>query len=167
MFNPRTNHEANGPANRFWPRFAVAAFVIVLGLAVCTGTAFSQDAQGQQGPPPQGSDMGGQMGGPGGHHQMPSVDDQLKHMTKKLNLTDEQQPKVKAILDDQHAKMEALHNDSSVEMQDKFVKMREIHENSSTQIKALLTPDQQKKFDEMQKEHHDHMGHQDPPPPSN
>jgi periplasmic protein CpxP/Spy len=147
--------------NQVCSRLAAAAFIVVMALAISTGTAFSQDDQ--QAPPAQG----GEMGHGGGHHQMPSADEQLKHMTKKLDLTADQQPKIKAILDDQHAKMEALHNDSSMSREDKFPKMREIHENSNTQIKAVLNEDQQKKFDKMQQEQHDRMGHQGPPPPSN
>jgi periplasmic protein CpxP/Spy len=149
--------------SQIYSRMAAAAFIVVMAFAISTGTAFSQDDQ--QAPPPA---PGGEMGGHGGaHRQMPSTDEQLKHMTKKLDLTADQQPKVKAILDDQHAKMEALHNDSSMSREDKFPKMREIHENSNTQIKAILTDDQQKKFDKMQEEQHDRMGHQGPPPPSN
>jgi Spy/CpxP family protein refolding chaperone len=149
--------------NQVCLRLAAAAFIAVMSLTICTGMAFSQDEQPTP-PPAQGGEMGGHGGG---HRQMPSVDEQLKHMTKKLDLTADQQPKIKAILDDQHAKMEALHNDSSMSREDKFPKMREIHENSATQIKAVLNEDQQKKFDKMQEEQHDRMGHQGPPPPSN
>jgi periplasmic protein CpxP/Spy len=146
-----------------WSRLAAAAFIVVVALAISTGTAFSQDDQ--QGPPPaQGSEMGGHGGG---HRQMPTVDEQLKHMTKKLDLTADQQPKIKAILDDQHAKMEALHNDTSVAREDKWSKMGEIRQGSDTQIKAVLNEDQQKKFDKMRQEQQEHMGHQGPPPPSN
>jgi periplasmic protein CpxP/Spy len=162
MLNPRIDQKAS--ASRLWSRLAVGAFAIVLGLAISTGTVFSQDDQGAP-PPPQGSEMGGH--GPGGHHQMPNVDEQLQHLTKKLNLSDDQQAKVKAVLEDQHTKMEALRNDSSIAREDKFGKMREIHESSNTQIKAVLNDDQQKKFDKMQQEQHDHMGHQGPPPQSN
>jgi protein CpxP len=162
MSHTRIDHQAKKPKAGLWSRLAAAAFIVVMSLAICTGTAFSQDDQ-QAPPPAQGSEMGGH----GGHHQMPSVDEQLKHMTKKLDLTADQQPKIKAILDDQHAKMEALHNDSSVAREDKWSKMGEIHQNSATQIKAVLTEDQQKKFDKMQQEQHDRMGHQGPPPPSN
>ncbi len=158
MLNPRINQETSEPGIRLWSRLATAAFAVVISLTICTGTAFSQDDQAA--PPPQGSEMGGHMG----HRQMPSVDEQLKHLTKRLDLSDDQQAKVKAVLEDQHTKMEALHNDSSIAREDKFGKMREIHENSSAQIKAVLNEDQQKKFDKMQQEQHEHMGHQAPPP---
>jgi Spy/CpxP family protein refolding chaperone len=99
--------------------------------------------------------MGGH--GMGGHHQMPSPEEQTKRWTKRLNLSEEQQTKVKAVLEDQHKQMEQLHNDSSTPQQDKFSKMSEIHENSSTQIKAILNEDQQKKFDKIEQEQHERM----------
>jgi periplasmic protein CpxP/Spy len=46
--------------------------------------------------------------------------------------------------------MESLHNDASASQDDKRSKMTEIHKSSNDQIRALLDPDQQKKFNEMQ-----------------
>ncbi len=163
MSHTRIDHEAKETKAGLWSRLAAAAIIAVTALAISTGTAYSQDDQGQQAPPPQGA-SGERMGG---HHQMPTVDEQLKHMTKKLDLSDDQQGKVRAILEDQHTKMEAVHNDTSIPREDKRGKMGEIHQNSETQIKAILNEDQQKKFDKMQQEQHDRMGHQGPPPASN
>ncbi len=143
-------------------KLITAAFAGAMSFMLFTGTAFSQDDQNQQAPPPQGSEMGGHK--MGGHHQMPTVDEQLQHLTKKLNLSDDQQTKVKAVLEDQHTKMEALHNDSTTAREDKFGKMRDIRQNSDTQIKAILNEDQQKKFDKIQQEQHDRMMQRQAPP---
>ena len=93
----------------------------------------------------QGMGMGRQARG-----QMPSVDDQVKRMTKQLSLNDDQQQKLKPILEDQRKQMQQLRNDSSLSQDEKFSKMRDLHEKASSEIKALLTQDQQKKFDEIQ-----------------
>jgi Spy/CpxP family protein refolding chaperone len=85
-----------------------------------------------------------------GRGQMPSVDDQVKRMTKQLSLNDDQQQKLKPILEDQRQQMQQLRNDSSLSQDEKFSKMRDMHEKASSQIKALLNEDQQKKFDEIQ-----------------
>jgi Spy/CpxP family protein refolding chaperone len=90
-------------------------------------------------------------------HQMPSVDDQVKHLTKKLDLSDDQQAKLKPILEDQRKQMDDLRNDSSLSREDRFSKMREIRQNSDTQIKSVLNDDQQKNFDKMRDEQHDRM----------
>lgn len=123
--------------------------VAVAFLILSVGTALAQgDSQEQQ--PPQG--MGGHMG----HRPMPSVDDQVKHLTQKLNLTSDQQAKLKPILEDQRKQMDQIHNDSSLSRDDRFSKMQQLRSSSDTQIRALLTEDQQKKFDAMREEHN-HM----------
>jgi len=43
-----------------------------------------------------------------------------------------------------------LRSDSSLSRDDRWAKMKEIHQNTNSQIKGLLDPDQAKKFDEMQ-----------------
>jgi periplasmic protein CpxP/Spy len=78
---------------------------------------------------------------------------------KHLNLTSDQQGKVLDILKSEQSQMESLHSDTSLSQQDRRSKMMDIHKTSNDQIRALLTPDQQKKFDEMQNRH-EHWGHQ-------
>jgi protein CpxP len=155
MSHPEVNGTPNKSRLRPFSRMAVPALVAVISFAICTGTAFSQDSPAQPAPPSQGSETGGH--GMGGHHQMPSADEQTQRLTKKLDLSEEQQTKVKAVLEDQHKQMEQLRNDSSSSQPDKRSKMRELRENSDTQIKAILNEDQQKKFDKMQQRQHERM----------
>jgi Spy/CpxP family protein refolding chaperone len=79
------------------------------------------------------------------------------HLTKQLNLTSDQQSKIKPILENQAEQMQKLHQDSSLSQQDRMSKMREIHQNTTSQIRETLTPDQQQKLDAMKanrEEHH-------------
>ncbi len=92
-----------------------------------------------------------------GHRHMPTVDDQLKHLTKKLNLSDDQQAKLKPILEDQRKQMDGIRNDSSLSREDRFSKMQEIRQSSDTQIKSVLNDDQQKNFDKMREEQANRM----------
>lgn len=85
-----------------------------------------------------------------GRGQMPSVDDQIKRLTKELKLSDDQQGKIKPILEDQRQQMQQLRSDTALSTDEKFSKMRDVHQQASRQIKSLLTQDQQKKFDEIQ-----------------
>lgn len=114
-------------------------------LAVCM---LAVGAFAQQNPPAQGG------GDDQGHHRrgMPSVDDQLKNLTEQLSLTDDQQTKAKAILQDTHDQMAKLMQDESMSREDKMTKMRSLHETASGKIRDILTDDQKKKFDDMQKE---------------
>jgi periplasmic protein CpxP/Spy len=143
--------------------FATALLVAVFSLGMA-GAAFGQDEPGTPSPPPEqqqppsGQQLGQGMGRHMGRRPMPSVDDQLKHLTKKLNLSDDQQAKLKPILEDQSKQMDTIHNDSSLSREDRFSKMQALRQNSDTQIKSVLNEDQQKNFDKMREEQHDRMG---------
>ena len=123
-------------------------------LAVC---ALAVAAFAQNAPPPQG----GPGDGPGHRRGMPSADDQVKNLTEQLSLTDDQQARAKTILEDTHSQMQKLRQDDSMSREDKMAKMQSLHETASGKIREILTADQQKKFDDMQKEMQDNM-HQRP-----
>ena len=98
-----------------------------------------------------------QEGGPGeggGHHHghMMSPEERTEHLTKTLNLNDDQKGKVLSILQDEQKQMEGVRSDSSLSRDDRWSKMKEIHQNTASQIKGTLNPDQAKKFDEMQQQ---------------
>jgi Spy/CpxP family protein refolding chaperone len=116
---------------------------------VCCGTvlfAQTQDSSGQ-----------GAMS-QGGMHRMPmSTDERLAHLTQMLNLTSDQQTKIRPMLDNESQQMQTLRQDSSMSREDKMTKMRSIRESTMSQITPVLTPDQQKKWQDMQSQH---MGHQ-------
>jgi periplasmic protein CpxP/Spy len=76
----------------------------------------------------------------------------LKMLTEKLNLTEDQQAKLKPILEDQSKQMKALHGDASLAPAEKQAKMKELHEASTEKINAVLTPDQQAKWKQMRQE---------------
>jgi periplasmic protein CpxP/Spy len=93
----------------------------------------------------------------------------VKLMTKKVNLNSDQQSKVQTILEDQQKQMEALRQDTSLSAQDRHTKVADLRQNSSSQIRALLNQDQQKKFDQMQQKREQkmakHHGRKDQSPP--
>ena len=76
----------------------------------------------------------------------------LKMLTEKLNLTEDQQAKLKPVLEDQAKQMKALHDDASLAPADKQAKMKELHESSIEKLNAILTPDQQAKWKQMRQE---------------
>ena len=133
----------------------------IMLFAVCLMAA---GAFAQQNPPAQGGGDGQEHGPRRG---MPSVDDQLKHLTERLSLTSDQQAKIKPILEDTHAQMAKISQDDSASREDKMAKMRSLHETASGKVREILTDDQKKKFDDMQKEMQNHMRRQgdgDAPP---
>lgn len=82
---------------------------------------------------------------------------QVQHLTKELNLNSDQQSKVKSILEDQQKQMQALRADKSLSSTDKRAKFTDLHKNTSSQIRALLNDDQQKKFDQLQQKREQKM----------
>jgi periplasmic protein CpxP/Spy len=146
---------------------ATAFLAAILGVGLGAGNAFAQDGQdappppppqsGQQPDQPSGQGMGRGMGQGMGHRPMMSVDDQIKHLTKKLKLSDDQQAKLKPILEDQRKQMDQMRNDTSLSREDRFSKMQELRQSSDTQIKSVLNDDQQKSFDKMRDEQRDRM----------
>ena len=85
-----------------------------------------------------------------------SPEQRLQHMTKALNLSDDQQQKIKPMLESQSQQMQTLRQDTTMSQQDKWTKMKEIRQATNEQIKPILTADQQQKWEQMQARH---MGH--------
>ena len=90
----------------------------------------------------------------GKHHGQGQQHGNLGEMlVKELNLTADQKPQVKAIFDEMRPKMKAIMDDQSLSKEDKGAKFKELRTASNTKIKALLTPEQQKLFDDFNKQH--------------
>ncbi len=135
-------------------------YLLITGaLLLFTASALCQEqpsGQEQQAPP-----------GPGRRGMMMmSPQERLDAMAKQLNLTDDQKTKIKPILEQEHEKMQALRQDTSLSREDRMSKMMEIRKSTSDEIKKVLTPDQQKKFDEMRPMGPGGRGRPPGPPPS-
>jgi hypothetical protein len=88
-----------------------------------------------------------QAGGPGRWHGHAFG---LQHLTEKLDLTSDQQAKVEPILDAAKPQIAAIH-------QEAMQKAKGVMDGTLSQIRPLLTADQQKKLDAIQKAHQDMM----------
>ncbi len=103
---------------------------LALGLALLPVVTVAQD-----GPPPEG---GGQGGG-----ARPTVEQMVERLDKAVTLTAEQKTKVTAIYKEQQTAMQAIPQEERRE------KGREAMAATQAKVRALLTPEQAKKFDEM------------------
>jgi Spy/CpxP family protein refolding chaperone len=95
-------------------------------------------------------------------------------MLKDLNLTKDQQAQVKLIRDRYRLKADSLRTDGAAHDSTSRSAFRSIMTQEMSEIRAVLTPDQQKKFDDkmakMKERHEKHGGrdgHDGPPPPDN
>src|ERR1700683_4003882 len=119
------------------------SLLILLAASIISIAASAQDAQPNNQPSAQ--DNGG------GHRGQMDPAQRTQELTKKLNLTSDQQTKVQQILQSESSQMESLRSDSSLSQQDRHSKMMDIHQAADRQIRALLAPDQQKRWDAMQR----------------
>lgn len=120
--------------------------MVCLALAVCTTMVFAQNDDANQSQPQSNSAQmerghrgrgmrGGMRGGEG-------------NFLRSLNLTQDQKDKMRPIMQQQREQMRQVFQDQSLSREQRMQKMQQIRENSTSQIRALLTPDQQQKFDE-------------------
>jgi Spy/CpxP family protein refolding chaperone len=107
-----------------------------------------------------------------------SPDEQLKRMTKDLDLTADEQAKIKPILVDEQKKMEDLRNDSGGDRQAMRQKMMQIRQDGNDQVRTLLDDKQKEKFDKLEQQREGRMhdrrgggpggpGGDNPPAPQN
>lgn len=127
---------------RLWT--ALCILLPALGvLAACPGPALAQ-AQGQK----TGSVTTA---------STPVDEWQLKDLTEKLNLTEDQQAKIKAVLDDQQQQSQTAMQGDTLSREDKLSQVRRTNVSTTSKIRELLTDEQKIKFDQMEKERRDRM----------
>ena len=102
----------------------------IIGAIALAGYAFAQNGFG---------------GGHGGWHGQGLA---MGHLTKALNLTAEQQSKVQPLIDQARPQIMAIHKDA-------MDKTHAVIDKTMSQIRPILTSDQQKKFDDLQKARQD------------
>jgi len=120
---------------------------LALGSLLTLGPALRADDATNTPPstPPAGGPPPGDRG-PGMRGRGPNFD----MIAQQLNLTDDQKPKVKEILDGQMQQMRDLHQDDSLSADDRRAKMRSIREDTDTKLKAVLTADQFEQWQKME-----------------
>ncbi len=82
-------------------------------------------------------------------HGMPDPTRRTQELAKMLTLTSDQQTKVQAALESERSQMDSVRQDSSLSAQDRRTKMMDVHKGTDAQIRAVLDPSQQTKWDEM------------------
>ncbi len=138
--------------------------LLAAGLVVCSAQ--------EPGGAPETSAPPAMQGPGGGHRGMMDPDQQLARMSKRYNLSADQQTQLKPILVSQQQQMQALRGDSSMSREDRMAKMESIRSDSNSKIQAILNDTQKKQFAEDQQRMQERMrqrgdgaGPGGPPPP--
>jgi hypothetical protein len=123
------------------------------------GGTFAQSGQGHESRN-QGSAQGaGQSQGRGAEHGLPTVDEQVKVLTGKLDLTADQQAKVKPIMQELHDATVKLMQDEKLSVKERLDKVRPLRYNAGQKLREILNDDQKKKLDQyLQGPHHEMHG---------
>lgn len=123
---------------------------VALGTALATSLAMVGTTWAA---PQKPADKGAKKGGPGrgGMRGGPM------RMMKELNLTADQQTKIKAIMEASQPKMKALRDNKTLAEKDRRAQMMKIRKADMVKINAILTPDQRTKLAAMQKAQREKM----------
>ncbi len=116
-------------------KISLVAALVLGGLLACCTLAKAQDTNNPSSTTPKKGKRG-----------MMTVEQRLERMSTELNLTDDQKPKVKAVLEDTGKQMQGL---ADLSQEDRRAKMKTIREDEGKKLKDILTPDQWDKFQTM------------------
>jgi periplasmic protein CpxP/Spy len=97
--------------------------------------------------------MGGAMAGQGDSQ----VAAKLQHMSKALQLTPDQQEKIKPILMEEAPKLEAIKADTSLTPAQRMMQMKQVREATDAKLQPILTPEQQQKLQDMRAQQREQM----------
>jgi Spy/CpxP family protein refolding chaperone len=121
--------------------------IMILSLAAATTFAMAQAPETGNTAKPHGH---------GQHQQLTQdqfVNKRLSKMTEALNLTSDQQSKMKDMLNDEWTKQQAIRSNTSLSQQDARTQMRELRKGEHDQMQKVLTPEQLEKAKQLRKEH--------------
>jgi periplasmic protein CpxP/Spy len=130
-------------------QFLTLALASLFGM----GAAFAAPLPQDQSAAPQS--VAPQEGQHAWHHADPNQE--VKRLTKRLNLSADQQNQLLPILTDRQQQMEGIHNDSSLSAKDKHAKMRAVREDTDAKIRNVLTDAQKQTYDQMQQQMRERM----------
>lgn len=85
--------------------------------------------------------------GPDAAAKFPSLDSQMKVLTEKLDLTAEQQSKIKPIMQELHDYTVELMQNESLSQQERLDKVRPRRMETGKKVREFLTDEQKKKLD--------------------
>jgi hypothetical protein len=85
---------------------------------------------------------------------VPTAEGQLKFLAAKLDLSSDQQEKIKPILQDLHNATVKLFQDENMSRDESLSKVRDSRFSADRKIRAVLNDDQKKKLDQLEQEPH-------------
>lgn len=88
----------------------------------------------------------------GGGQRPGGLEQRLQRLSSRLNLSEDQKKQIRPILDEELGQLKDLRNDTKLSKEEKRTKFKEIANATFDKIHQLLTPEQQKKHDELRQQ---------------
>jgi Spy/CpxP family protein refolding chaperone len=99
---------------------------------------------------------------------VPTAESQLKVLTEKLDLTGDQQSRIKPVLQELHDATQKIVQDKNLSLEERLAKVRPQRYKADKQIREFLSDDQKKKLDQYlqgpHSEMHGNLSGATPPP---
>ena len=76
----------------------------------------------------------------------------MQKLSQELNLTADQQAKIKPIFQQARAQGKTIHQDASLTKEQKMAKMKELHQTTMAQMNEILTPEQQAQWKQLREQ---------------
>jgi Spy/CpxP family protein refolding chaperone len=118
-------------------------WLITLAITTFLSLSGSGFAQTNTNSPSAGAPEGGTRG---------TVETRLARLSAQLKLTDEQKPKVKAILEEENRKRRELQNDSALSQEDRRSRRSALRDDLGRKMKEVLTTEQHQQYEKLQQE---------------
>lgn len=123
--------------------------IVSLTLSTLFGTclAVALPVAGQTGDAPQAQEQGTQ----GQRHEADPAR-QVRLLSKRLNLSADQQKQILPILNDRLQQSQAIRSDSSLSPKDRHAKLRDLRQDTEGKIEAVLNADQKQAYVQMRQQ---------------
>ncbi len=130
----------------------VIALSSIFGLGAALAAPQTQDpAQAQNAAPQANQSQPNQER----HWQKPDPNRQVRMLTKRLNLTQDQQNQILPILTARQQQMESIFSDASLSKKDRHEKMTAVREQSESQLETVLNDTQKAQYEQMRQQQRD------------
>ena len=94
---------------------------------------------------------------PGKQHEQSAADAHLKALSERLDLSADQQVKIKPLLEQMLAAREKVRQDASLSDEARQEKQKSLHEKADKQLRQFLNQEQKRKLDQLEQETHPAM----------
>ena len=128
-------------------RISLVAALVAGVLVAYTPAGLTQDAPASKDATKDAPKAPGAPGAPGGQRSE-AAKERLNKLSEELKLTDEQKPKVEALLREQQEKMRGSRG-STTTPEERREKMKAVREEMTKKMQSILTPEQFSKWEKM------------------